>query len=118
MTDILCSLLGRTVTSGDFGRAIRRLHQILQRNKVKQEWRRDKYYTKPFQLRYQLRSRRHRQRFAAKVSILHFLRSQYFLYVQKELVLTRFPFSRFDEWCKSSKPSNEGACDQRIIGLL
>lgn len=58
---------GRTVTSTDFGRAIVRLNQILQRNRVRQEWRRDKYFTKPTELRYQLRSRRHRQRFAAAI---------------------------------------------------
>jgi len=58
---------GRTVTSGDFGRAIIKLNQILSRNRVRQEWRRDKYFTKPFELRYQLRSQRHRKRFAAAI---------------------------------------------------
>ncbi|PVF95955.1 hypothetical protein CPB86DRAFT_553029 [Serendipita vermifera] len=58
---------GRTVTGSNFQTAISRLNTILARNKVKSEWRRDRFYTKPFALRYQLRSRRHRKRFSAMV---------------------------------------------------
>lgn len=67
------SFLGRTVTitaGGSFQQAIRQLNTILGRNRVRREWNRDKFFTKPSQLRYQLRSRRHRKRFAAMVSLV------------------------------------------------
>ncbi|KAG8830895.1 hypothetical protein FRC17_004110 [Serendipita sp. 399] len=58
---------GRTVHSTNFALAIQRLGSILARNKVKQEWRRDRYFEKGPAKRYRLRSERHRRRFAAMV---------------------------------------------------
>ncbi|KAG8830462.1 hypothetical protein FRC17_004834, partial [Serendipita sp. 399] len=58
---------GRTVHSTNFAIAIQRLGSILARNKVKQEWRRDRYFEKGPAKRYRLRSERHRRRFAAMV---------------------------------------------------
>lgn len=58
---------GRTVTAPTFQLAISRLNQVLQRNRVKQEWRRDMRHEKGAVKRYRLRSERHRRRFAAMV---------------------------------------------------
>lgn len=56
------------MSNSNFQTAIRRLNVILQQNRVKREWQRDRFFTKPAALRYQLRSQRHRRRFAAMVS--------------------------------------------------
>ncbi|KAG8756180.1 hypothetical protein FRC14_003296 [Serendipita sp. 396] len=58
---------GRTVISSNFAQAIQRLGSILGQNKVRSEWRRDRYFEKGPAKRYRLRSERHRRRFAAMI---------------------------------------------------